>query len=266
MQSNLLVTLQQCEDKFHVIKNQKNKYYINYDGKPVTLELAPSSKVVKDGFFSFGAQPNYVYNRSTKKFSDELTGDYTIPLTMCKDINNKTEDEQKLEQVLDWIQHAVERDIANHEEMDVDDINVGSIITKSKDPTKSDILNLKNCFKVPRGYKFRKGVQLKASEKINNTKIMYNFEKPNDPEELKIYISYSNYPKSFRNIPDLERKTCIENSLTGTRINGVYYVVFDQISRSNDIWYVQMKLHTVMCEPLPLIQEEDYSQNIFNFK
>jgi len=95
---------------------------------------------------------------------------------------------------------------------------------------------------------------------------MYNFEKPNDPKQLKIYISYSNYSKSFRNIPDLERKTCIENSLTGTRINGVYYVVFDQISRSNDIWYVQMKLHTVICEPLPLIQEEDYTQNIFNFK
>ena len=101
---------------------------------------------------------------------------------------------------------------------------------------------------------------MKASEKINNTKIIHNFEKPNDPEELKKYISCCNYPKSFRNIPDLE------NSLTGTRINGVYYIVFDQISRSNDTWYVQMKLHTVICELIPLIQEEDYSKNIFNFK
>jgi hypothetical protein len=191
----------------------------------------------------------YEYYKSIKTFTDILTGDYTFPVVMCKDINNKTEDEQKLEQVLDWIQHAVERDIAKHEEMDVDDVNVGSIITKSKDPTKSNILNLKNCFRVPSGYKFRKGVQLKADEKINTTRFALNFDKTNivcsSPVRGETEIDYYPY--------------------ISHKFNGAYYIVFDQISQSGDNWYVQMKLHTVLLEKVQEVLQ-NYSTKMTEFK
>jgi len=50
------------------------------------------------------------------------------------------------------------------------------------------------------------------------------------------------------------------------KFNGVYYIVFDQITTKNDIWYVQMKLNTVLLEPLQEKQEENYAKNITEFK
>jgi hypothetical protein len=53
MPSNQLINLQQCENKFNVVKNEKGKYYLNYDGKPLTLEIGPSDNIIKNGFYSF---------------------------------------------------------------------------------------------------------------------------------------------------------------------------------------------------------------------
>jgi hypothetical protein len=104
-----------------------------------------------------------LFDKQSKKFTNELTGDYTILLVMCKDVKNKTADKAKLEQIIKWLKEALERDISKHEQLHADDVIISNIVSESKDPACSNILNLKCLYTTPKNYKFVKGVQIKPT-------------------------------------------------------------------------------------------------------